>query len=302
MKLIPNLENKEFLIFPYGDRSQILVWEFDMEKANGTPIYWLGSSLGHLLGFLATEAPIQIIINAANNARNNLTVFINLEGLPLSKTAAKQILENIDKILSDHKTILGLANPSPPEQKTNLRNLGGSILHFQSVLSSELPQINIFYVAPHRAYDMTMLIEKGENLLSPVTLNLLGSSQQEVIKDIREAARCLAFGFSTAVGFHLYRAIEAIIVEDYFNVLKVSPKEWENNKNLGKYIKILEGKGVDAKITIMLSHLKDRYRNPIMHPDEFWDSEKSTGAIGSGISIIDMMVQEIEEIKKRGMP
>ena len=39
-----------------------------------------------------------------------------------------------------------------------------------------------------------------------------------------------------------------------------------------------------------------------MHPNEFWDSEKENSAIRSAISIIDMMVQEIEETNKRGTP
>ena len=40
----------------------------------------------------------------------------------------------------------------------------------------------------------------------PNTLKSLGASKPEVKNDIREAARALAFGAYTAVGFHLYRA------------------------------------------------------------------------------------------------
>jgi hypothetical protein len=271
-----------------------------MEKANGTPIYWLGNSLGHLMAFIGTGQPIPMVINVANSALLNLSVFLNIAGLPLSRIAAQDIANNIRQFISSH-TLVGNVSSANPISEQEKSVLIGSILHFQSVLSSELPQINIFYVPPHRAYDMTMLINTGQNLLSPLTLKLLGASREEVIKDIQEAASCLAFDFSTAVGFHLYRAIEAIIVRDFFDVLKISSDERKSRKNLGQYIALLQNKGVDVKIKNMLTHIKDRYRNPIMHPEEFWDSEKANSAIGPAISVIDMMVQEIEEIKKKAM-
>ena len=218
---------------------KIIIWGFNVEKVDGAPIYWLGSFIGQLLK--AFDCPA-LIATTAFNARNQLIYFINSSSsLPLSIIAARNVLSNLEKLLH---VAMGLAGVEPIAEDIK-GPIVGSILHFQSVISSELPQINVFFVTPHRAYDMTMLINRGENLLSPYTLNLIGGSKEEVIKDIKEAARCLAFGFPTAVGFHLYRAIEAIIVEDYFPLLGVAPEEYEKNPNLGCYIKILKEKKVD---------------------------------------------------------
>ena len=50
----------------------------------------------------------------------------------------------------------------------------------------------------------------------------------------------------------------------------------------------------------MLQHLKDHYRNPIAHPEEFWDSDKAEAAFMLAISVITVMVQDIDETKKKG--
>ena len=51
----------------------------------------------------------------------------------------------------------------------------------------------------------------------------------------------------------------------------------------------------------MLRHLKDHYRNPISHPEEFWDSNMAESAFMLAISVITVMVQDIEETRKRGV-
>ncbi|MGP8152911.1 MAG: hypothetical protein ACLQBQ_02040 [Smithella sp.] len=293
------IKYKYYLIMPSIHEGKIIIWGFNMEKVNGTPIYWLGNAIGLLLSIIDYPIVQGILTSPAMNARDQLNLFFNQTiTLPLSKNAAVQVVNHLNKMLAKEPQSYGTSgyHVLSVDDKSQLI---GSILHFQSVFSAELPQMNIFFVNPNRAYDMTMLINNGELLLSQSTLNSLGTSRKEVVNDIKEAARCLAFGFATAVGFHLYRAIEAIIMDDYFSVLKVPSTDYIDNRNLGNYIKILIDKGVDVKITAMLKHLKDHYRNPIMHPNEFWDIDKANGAVGLAISVIEIMIQDIDEIKKK---
>lgn len=275
-----------------------------MEKYDSSPVFRLGVAVGELLRSIESSN-LRASIFPASFLKNHIQLFIiqNPE-LKLSVDAASLVIKAIDvyfekvKSQTDAKGIpLGIADITDDLEIAILRS---AINDFQTFLEKELPQLNIYYITPHRAYDMATLINRGENLLSPITLSSLADSKQEVIKDIREAARALAFGFSTAVGFHLYRSLEAIIIKDYFVVLGVLPVEYGKNPNLGNYINILHDKGVDVKITSMLRHLKDHYRNPIMHPDEFWDIDNANSAIGLATSLIDVMVQDIQEIKKKG--
>ena len=179
-----------------------------MERVNESPIYWVGKSLGQLLGLLSVPLDIDraYIINAVEMVRVNLEVFITLDEFPRSKKSAKKILNTISK---SRFMNLGLKDFDPKNginpliTSSEKKELANSIIDFQVVLNDEMAEVNIFFVNTHRAYNMRILIEQGENLLSPITLDLLGSSKPEVIKDIREAARSLAFDFSTAVGFHL---------------------------------------------------------------------------------------------------
>jgi hypothetical protein len=68
---------------------------------------------------------------------------------------------------------------------------------------------------------------------------------------------------------------------------------------LGHYINLLEEISVDKKVTIMLRYLKDNYRNPIIHPEEFRDLNKAESAFQLAVSVITVMVQDIQErIKK----
>jgi hypothetical protein len=280
-------------LISYGERD-LIIGGNKMEKFFGMPIYWLGWSIGKLSEAMNPLASIGSVAGIALTVRSNVEVFNStIQGFPLSKAAAAEIVGTINSIFTQEK----LQHPNDLIPETDQGILNVNIYSFQAVFYTEFSQSNIFYVSQKRAYDMTVLINQGQNVLSRDTINLLGASKDDVINDIREATKCLAFDIPTAVGFHLYRAMEAIIVKDYFTILHIPPQK---NKNLGNYIKLLGDKGIDVKITAMLMHIKDHYRNPISHPEEFWDSDKAENAFGHATSIINVMVHDIDEIKKKG--
>jgi hypothetical protein len=267
-----------------------------MEKVNGSPVYWLGHSIGQLQSRLFNP-PVTIgsIADIALTCRNNLGYLV-AEGeqtLPLSRGSAINVIENLNKMCTPER--MQQLNFSIPEAEIYLLN--GLLFSFQAVFLSEASSLNIFYVTPKRAYDMSRLITQGEHILSQACLNSLGQSKSMVISDIREATKCLAFDIPTAVGFHIYRAIEAIITQDYFPVLNIQSSDWDRNKNLGNYISLLESKGVDVKVTTILRHLKDHYRNPISHPEEFWGIENAESAFMLATSVISVLLQDIQKRK-----
>jgi hypothetical protein len=284
----------------------LILGDKDVKKFNSLPLYWLGDRLGTLdrvMEFRDGHGPtVRSSLQSILLARNDLEIFTNTTYgfLPLSKEAAKSAILKINEILGDHE-------PSPTKKpgepdvftKSEIMHLHWAMHDFNSVLSTELPQENIYYATPKLAYDMDALINSGERALPEDVLASLGDSKDRVIEDIRESARCLAFGIATAVGFHIYRAIECIVVEEYFPLLGI---DLPDNRNLGKYIKLLKDKGVDNKITEMLTHIKDEYRNPISHPEDFWDNNKAGSAFGVAMSIITMMLHDIEGRRLAGSP
>jgi len=306
-----DIREKGYLVFPFD--KQLCIWEFDMEKYDSTPFFRLGVALGALTRslrggdaldhFSILNAKIYLDLFAKNNKKE--------KALRLSVKTAESLIalinDYVEKIKSNTLAVNNLSALPGIDDKDVLLQC---ILDLQNYLSEEIPTLNIFFVTKHRAYDMTILIYEGESLLSPNTLNFIEASKSEVVNDMREAARSLAFGIHTSVGFHLFRAIEAIAVDEYLPLLGISVEEYRDEKNcpnLGSCIGILEGQNgkfkvtepVDVKITSILRHIVKKYRNPIMHPDAIWGHDEANGAIGLVVSIIDMMVQDIIEIKKK---
>ena len=126
----------------------------------------------------------------------------------------------------------------------------------------------------------------------------------QCIKDVQEAGKSIAFDLPTACGFHIFRALETVVLM-YFPVLEV-PLPDERKRNLGTYILILEGKDqngkevdgakkVDEKITGMLRHLKDSYRNPLMHPELTLEDEEAESLFQFAISAITQLIKDIKK-------
>jgi len=265
-----------------------------MLKFNGMPIYWLAHSISKLDEALIHSATVGSIAGPAINVKNNIDQFNNwIQGFPLSKAAALEIVRVLDHVISSER----LQQPNNPIPENEQTAINVNIYNFQAVFYSEFSQANIFYVTQKGAYDITVLIDQGQNVLSKDSINMLSASKDEVINDLREATKCLTFDIPTAVGFHIYRAIEAL-VRDYFPVIGVQPNEWNRSKSLGHYIKLLQLNGVDHEVTVMLQHFKDNYRNPSAHPDEFWDLNKAESAFMFAVSLINVMIQDIAKITK----
>jgi hypothetical protein len=108
----------------------------------------------------------------------------------------------------------------------------------------------------------------------------------------------LAFDVPTAATFHLFRAIEAVVLL-YFPVLGIPIPE-EKSRSLGVYINLLEGKkGKDDRIVVILRHIKDEYRNRLIHPGDFLDVDTAANLFSLGASVIDLMINDMDASKGR---
>lgn len=263
-----------------------------MRRINGYPLYLLGAYLNVISDHLSPLAEnIGSIANETNRACALLERFVGDEIIPFkfSKDPAKKLLEALNGLRSRQssgESTRTLDN----EERIKLQTL---IIKFSETLERELAEVNLYFIDQKQAWDMTILIEKGETVLSERTLSSLPAS---IKSDLREAARCLAFDIPTAVGFHIFRAVEAV-VKEYFKTPSFSmPGKYR--KNLGGYIEILENNRVDNKIIDMLRHLKDNYRNPILHPQDSLESDEADSLFGVAKSAITIMVKDIENRKR----
>lgn len=101
----------------------------------------------------------------------------------------------------------------------------------------------------------------------------------DVLFDLREAGKCIAFDLGTAAGFHLLRVLETVI-RAYWGVV-MDGQPLPISRNLGSYIQKMEdAKKGDPKVLTALRQIKDRHRNELMHPEEKLTLDESIALLG----------------------
>jgi hypothetical protein len=78
------------------------------------------------------------------------------------------------------------------------------------------------------------------------------------------------------------------MMRDYYT--KLSGKSLAAKKrNWGAFIKVLDEHGADKKVTGFLTHIKDIYRNPIVHPEVWLSSDEALSLFTVCLSAITML-------------
>ena len=110
----------------------------------------------------------------------------------------------------------------------------------------------------------------------------------------------MAFDLPSATGFHIIRAVEAVIRKYYSVIVKqpVKPKM----RNWGTYIRVLSKSGGDPKILAILDQLREMHRNPIMHPQVVLTMTEAEGLFGIAQSAILSMMADIEKHQQLPLP
>ena len=115
----------------------------------------------------------------------------------------------------------------------------------------------------------------------------------DAIFDIKEAGKCMAFELPTAAGFHLHRAIEAVLHRYYDAV--TDGTERPKTRNIGDYLKKMNEMNVgDSKVKSALKDLKDLHRNPLIHPEDSLESiDDVIALLGSIHAVVVHMLKKI---------
>jgi hypothetical protein len=132
--------------------------------------------------------------------------------LTVSLGAAKEFLESIETLLSELKNpFAGLG--SPPDEPTTVEgwrfyDLRMARQRFEAVLHAECESRPAFIPPKRGIYDTEELVNTAENAISPALRPMLS---EKAAVELGSAGRCLAFGLFTAAGFHMCRAVEAVL-------------------------------------------------------------------------------------------
>jgi hypothetical protein len=269
-----------------------------MQQLNAFPVFALGGALTMLVDRLATKG--YTFNDLARDSANTIESLVYWIRSPISAPLSKEVAVPIVQALDAARSSDYLKAHGVEEIKDDVKNdLNYQLHNFTSLFRAELSNCDVYLISQKRGHNMPILIFAAERHLDKIIAENLCP---ECIEEIREGGRCLAFDLPTASGFHINRALELALLM-YFPVLKIEIPP-EKKRSWGSYIQLLEGKDLngkemdgaekaDERITYMLRHIKDFYRNPLMHPAWVLTDNEAQNLFNLAISAISAMVTDI---------
>lgn len=261
-----------------------------MDQINTSVFYKLGADLRGV--FLMLRGPIVQWVITARTAKSTLDALLSEGGsfkLDESSVAAQKLGDKLQNFITTYD------NQNDASLSDNLvAEFNALIWTFDQAIALELGRAPIFYVTSKGVYDTRRLISEAQKVYEGYADRL----SIETISDTNEAGRCLAFSLPTAAGFHIARATESTI-KQYMAAYGCEPVK-DGQRNWGNYIKVLESKGANSKITHHLKQLKDLHRNPVTHPEVRLSMPEAVALWAISTSLIQSMVGDMET--KRSNP
>lgn len=211
----------------------------------------------------------------------NSSVFAS--ALRSSRGPAATFVVAMDTILQDTNLISEIG-------KARLWNVRFQRDQFRTALTAELGVLPSYFVSQKEGYDTLTLLDHGTALFPQTFL----AKVPEASFDAAEAAKALAFELHTAVGFHVFRALEAVLRRYFAEVSggAAPPKM----RTIAVYIRAMKDAGIgDPKVLTVLDHIRDLYRNPISHPDAVLTRDEAGDLVGIARSAIGAMLAALPE-------
>jgi hypothetical protein len=265
-----------------------------MLRVNEFQLYELAVAV-HPLTTLANDVKYSQIWFDWINAKTALQQIFKQRSLEVCFRAADELYHALREIVPDD---FNEATAKLPAQPSDEEPIGWRVFSirtaaqkFETILSAELSNSDTYWISPKGTHKTSVLLQSAHLELPASILQDI----PEAAADFDEAGKCLLFDNSTAVGFHLIRATEAVIRKYYEAVAGKPPAK--KFRNWGAYIKALNKCGADQKVTEYLDHIRKHYRNPILHPEVNLTPEDAQVLFGVCISAIVMMIAEVKAAK-----
>ena len=275
----------------------------DMLRVNQYRFYELATRV-HPLSLVQDSNKVKDVFFDLFFARQALAGAHGEDSLRVSKPNILSLIHAIDAIVPRGQD--GDLTPESgqllSDETTEINYSRGSALRtavtkFETVLAAELQSLDTYFISQKGTYSTPDLIEHAENMFPDAIRDDLPA---QAVRDIQEAGRCLALDTPTAAGFHILRAIEAVMAKYY--LLVIGNPIPTRMRNWGIYLKKLsQSEKVDTKITSFLDHIRENYRNPITHPEVILTSDEVEVLLGVATSAIRQMILAIQMLELEGL-
>jgi hypothetical protein len=230
------------------------------------------------------------------SVKSLLNEFFQTFPLRISRDPATKLFQLFAQIVPEDitQTDMGTAEAGWTDIGYRGFNIRQAAANLETVLAAELNNFDTYFVSQKGSFSTPDLIDHAEIMLSEGIRSHLSIN---AIEDFRQAGRCLAFDLGTAASFHIARSTEDVIRAYYALVLGKIPgvkmRSWGTyHKNLSKSPK------ASKKVLGWLDHIKDEYRNPVLHPDETVSPDAALVFINACSALVILMVTEMIKLKQ----
>lgn len=83
--------------------------------------------------------------------------------------------------------------------------------NLEIILANEFPLFHSYLISEKGILSIDALINNPERIFNKRMITQMHTIAGNPLADFKESARCLAFGFATACGFHVVRSAEAVL-------------------------------------------------------------------------------------------
>jgi hypothetical protein len=267
-----------------------------MQRVNGYQFYDLAVKI-HPLREVKPGDKISDQFWRLWEGRDALISIFSTMPLRVCLPAANKIVHGIDSIFSRDFSEAVKQYKSEDLVGVPAYTISEAALEFATVLAAELQSLDTYLVSQKGTHSTPDLIERAEIMLSaPIRKRL----PEQAIIDIRQAGRCLALDNPTASAFHILRAVESVMAI-YFERVTGKPLP-TRMRNWSIYLKSLKKHpGHSERVVTFLDHIRDSYRNPILHPEIVINEDEAEALLGASASAIRLLVMEIEALEEKAM-
>lgn len=237
-----------------------------METVSLPFFYLLGARLNALAAMDAEGNDRYKIFLTAYQARQQVeTLFVSFPYLTVCRAAGDELVAAADKW---EKSWMAEPEEKPIAlmERIQIRQMATKAKAFETILTAELQILDTYHPLQKGIYSTRDLIAQAECTLPEAIRKRLTT---DVVEEIRQSGRCLAFDNATASGFHIMRATEALMHQYYLTVCKPKPPPKDRLDNWGEYLTALRActNPHAHEVAALLQQIKNQHRNPIMHPE-----------------------------------
>ena len=266
-----------------------------MQRVNEFNFYDLATQIHPLTEIGTSEVKYGDVFFQWFQARDALNQMFRQRPLTVSLSAANELYDSITEFVPEKwpEAIGRLGTPEDRDMEGwEVSKISEAAKKFETVLAAECQVLDTYFVSKKGAYSTADLVERAHICFGAMAAKLPDQAKS----DFDQAGKCMAFDLPTACAFHIVRGSEAVIRKYYEQVTGKAPKV--KMRNWGAYIKNLQKAGADTRVVGFLDHIKENYRNPVLHPEESLSPEDTQVLLGVCISAIVMMVEATQQPAK----